>query len=182
MSFFFFSFLGHKEFRFLYSLVPMAMHYCGVYCQSLCTLPRIHRKKLKQQQAQLSSDDQSDTKYSDTEDSPQVVFAEAKPLPAVLQQQQKHKFNLMKAKLLTIFLAVTNIPMALYFSLIHQRGTIEVMRYLHQQGEEQNMDVMFLMPCHSTPYYRYTFTDVVSSCLDETHLSFKLGREILVQA
>ncbi|XP_064606648.1 GPI mannosyltransferase 3-like [Liolophura sinensis] len=155
---FIYSFLGHKEFRFLYSLVPMAMYYCGVYCQSLCTLPRIHRKKLKQQQAKLSSEDQSDSannKYSDAEDSPPTMPVEAKPLPIELQQQQKHKFSLMKAKLLTIFLAVTNIPIVLYFSLIHQRGTIEVMRYLYQQGEAQDINVMFLMPCHSTPYYSY---------------------------
>lgn len=58
-----------------------------------------------------------------------------------------------------VVLLVFNIPVALYFSLIHQRGTIDVMFYLYKEAkkEPQNnaaMSVLFLMPCHSTPYYR----------------------------
>ena len=70
------------------------------------------------------------------------------------KQRETHKNNLWKARWLVIFLLVTNIPTAMYFSLIHQRGTILVMKHLHDASEKKNIDVLFLMPCHSTPYYR----------------------------
>lgn len=71
------------------------------------------------------------------------------------RQRESHKNNLSKAKIFVIILLVTNIPAAMYFSLIHQRGTILVMKYIHDASLEKNIDVLFLMPCHSTPYYRY---------------------------
>ena len=76
---------------------------------------------------------------------------------AVMEQKQRdsHKSNLSKAKILVIILVLTNIPAAMYFSLIHQRGTISVMKYIYDASQEKNVDVLFLMPCHSTPYYRY---------------------------
>ena len=52
-------------------------------------------------------------------------------------------------------LILTNLPVALYTSLIHQRGVIDVTLYLHDEAAtSSNMSVVFLMPCHSTPYYR----------------------------
>ena len=65
----------------------------------------------------------------------------------------------MKAKLLVLFLAVTNVPMALYTSTVHQRGSIDVMGYIHDESlkptSDDGMSVLFLMPCHSTPFFRY---------------------------
>ena len=64
-----------------------------------------------------------------------------------------------KAKLLLLFLAVTNIPLALYTSTIHQKGTVDVMDYIQVESgklrSDSDMSVLFLMPCHSTPFYRY---------------------------
>ena len=63
-----------------------------------------------------------------------------------------------KGKLLVLFLLITNIPVALYTGLIHQRGTLDVMKGLEHQLQnyncEEDINVLFLMPCHSTPYYR----------------------------
>lgn len=70
------------------------------------------------------------------------------------KQKESHKTNLSKAKIFVIILLITNIPLALYFSLIHQRGTVLVMKYIHDESTKRNIDVMFLMPCHSTPYFR----------------------------
>lgn len=56
---------------------------------------------------------------------------------------------------LAAFLVLTNIPVAIYTGLIHQRGTLDVVGAL--EGSIRNMpnvSVLFLMPCHSTPYYR----------------------------
>ena len=56
-----------------------------------------------------------------------------------------------------VFLLATNLPLALYTSLLHQRGTVDVMKHLHDESFKNDphlMKVFFLMPCHSTPYYR----------------------------
>jgi hypothetical protein len=54
-------------------------------------------------------------------------------------------------------LIVTNLPLALYTSVLHQRGTLDVMKYIADQSmrtvDGQQSSVMYLMPCHSTPYY-----------------------------
>lgn len=70
------------------------------------------------------------------------------------KQQETHRKNLSKAKIFVILLLVSNIPGAMYFSLIHQRGTVLVLKYIHDNSLEGNIAVLFLMPCHSTPYYR----------------------------
>jgi phosphatidylinositol glycan class B len=46
-------------------------------------------------------------------------------------------------------LVLTQLPMALYLSLWHQRGVVDVMKWLRvQEGS-----VGVLMPCHSTPWF-----------------------------
>lgn len=63
-----------------------------------------------------------------------------------------------KGKILAILLIITNVPAAIYTGLIHQRGTLDVMLALGNQFQDKNTtnyNVLFLMPCHSTPYYRY---------------------------
>ena len=116
------SFLSHKEFRFIFPVLPLAMCYCGLYLSSLCD-------------CQLRKN--------------QVAHTQ------VLSIYQAG----MKAKLLVLFLAVTNVPMALYTSTVHQRGSIDVMGYIHDESlkptSDDGMSVLFLMPCHSTPFFRY---------------------------
>lgn len=58
------------------------------------------------------------------------------------------------------FLLVSNLLAALYTGLIHQRGTLDVMSHLQtlcdiNRDVPLQPDVLFLMPCHSTPFYRY---------------------------
>jgi len=54
-----------------------------------------------------------------------------------------------------------NLLPALYTGLIHQRGTLDVMSHLqklcglHGNATSTVPEVLFLMPCHSTPFYRY---------------------------
>jgi len=48
-----------------------------------------------------------------------------------------------------------NLIVAGYVSQVHQRGVIDVLSYLREQHESQQLDVFdvgFLMPCHSTPW------------------------------
>lgn len=59
-------------------------------------------------------------------------------------------------------LLVSNLVAALYTGLIHQRGTLDVMTHLHTLCNVSGIasppqpDILFLMPCHSTPFYRYS--------------------------
>jgi len=79
------------------------------------------------------------------------------------RQRESHRTNLSKAKLCVMVLLLVNIPGAMYLSLIHQRGTLNVMKFIHDASLKHTVDVLFLMPCHSTPYYRsvLTLTSVV---------------------
>jgi phosphatidylinositol glycan class B len=59
-----------------------------------------------------------------------------------------------KKILLFIFVAV-NATLAFYISQVHQRGVIDVLHHLRHQHElnaSSNTTIMFMMPCHSTPW------------------------------
>ncbi|KAL6629703.1 hypothetical protein ACP70R_029468 [Stipagrostis hirtigluma subsp. patula] len=119
-----YSILGHKEFRFVLPVLPLALMFSG-YC-----------------------------------------------LAAMSQPKGKHlhgKRRLSRLKLCVILLIVTNVPMALYMSLFHQRGTEDVMFYLSKEAHDGRVkSVLFLMPCHSTPYYSTLHYDLPMRFLDCT--------------
>ncbi|KAG7278831.1 hypothetical protein CRUP_010394 [Coryphaenoides rupestris] len=100
-----YSFLSHKEFRFIYPVLPFCMVFCGL---SLA--------RLKSWRSAVACG-----------------------------------------------LLVANLLPALYTGLVHQRGTLDVMSHLQKLcGLHSNAtstltvpEVLFLMPCHSTPFYRY---------------------------
>ncbi|XP_078702493.1 GPI alpha-1,2-mannosyltransferase 3-like isoform X2 [Branchiostoma floridae x Branchiostoma belcheri] len=99
-----YSCLGHKEFRFIMPVLPLAMISCGLWLQWLTPWLRVSTVAL---------------------------------------------------------LLVTNLPLALYTSLVHQRGTVDVMSYLSQQADRQgHTSVLFLMPCHSTPFYSHVHHNI----------------------
>ncbi|KAI8644138.1 Alg9-like mannosyltransferase family-domain-containing protein, partial [Parasitella parasitica] len=54
-------------------------------------------------------------------------------------------------KRIILFLVFTQLPMALYTSIWHQRGVMDVMLWMRSQPK--NISVGVLMPCHSTPWY-----------------------------
>jgi len=56
------------------------------------------------------------------------------------------------------FLLLSNLLPALYTGLIHQRGSLDVMNHIQQlcnTSYQSQAFVFFMMPCHSTPFYRY---------------------------
>lgn len=68
-------------------------------------------------------------------------------------------YSLLTPRRIVLLLILGNAPMALYFSLLHQRGAMEVVQFLHHESQiKSEMSSLFLMPCHSTPYYRYDVT------------------------
>jgi phosphatidylinositol glycan class B len=63
--------------------------------------------------------------------------------------------------------------MAAYFSLVHQRGTIAVMDWLATQPLRDSTGtdsipppLLFLMPCHSTPFYSHLHRPTPMQFLD----------------
>ncbi|KAG1361552.1 GPI mannosyltransferase 3 [Cocos nucifera] len=109
-----YSMLGHKEFRFVLPVLPIALMFAGY---SL---------------AVMSNPDFPDPKRRNK-------FCNRCPL---------------RVQLAALFLVISNVPMALYMSIIHQRGSEDVMFYLSKETHDGKVkSILFLMPCHSTPYY-----------------------------
>ncbi|XP_071464385.1 GPI mannosyltransferase 3 isoform X1 [Marmota flaviventris] len=96
-----YSMLGHKEFRFIYPVLPFCMVFCG---------------------------------YS-------LAHLKAWKKPALS------------------FLFLSNMFLALYTGLVHQRGTLDVMSHIqkvcHNSPNKSSASVFIMMPCHSTPYYSH---------------------------
>ncbi|KAJ7986150.1 hypothetical protein DPEC_G00347800 [Dallia pectoralis] len=98
-----YSLLAHKEFRFIYPVLPFCMVFCGIALVNLKTWRR--------------------------------------PAACVL--------------------LVSNLVLALYTGLLHQRGPLDVMSHLQNLCDHNNSinrtppAVLFLMPCHSTPFYSH---------------------------
>ncbi|XP_044463121.1 mannosyltransferase APTG1 [Mangifera indica] len=108
-----YSLLGHKEFRFVLPVLPLALMFSGY---NLAKTERTDNKK------KSSLHDHS-------------------------KWPTKTQFTIF-------FLLATNIPMAMYMSLVHQRGAEDVMNYLSKEAQNEKVkSVLFLMPCHATPYY-----------------------------
>lgn len=61
-----------------------------------------------------------------------------------------------KARTMYFVLIITNLPLCIYFGLIHQRGPLDSMKYLADIATtNSNVSYLFLMPCHSTPLYSH---------------------------
>nr|XP_061796420.1 GPI mannosyltransferase 3-like [Nerophis lumbriciformis] len=93
-----YSLLPHKEFRFIYPVLPFCMIFCGV---SLA-----HMRAWRQAAA----------------------------------------WGLL----------VSNLILALYTGLVHQRGVLDIMSHVRALCDNTSeADVLFAMSCHSTPYYSH---------------------------
>ncbi|KAF5743857.1 GPI mannosyltransferase 3 isoform X3 [Tripterygium wilfordii] len=74
-----------------------------------------------------------------------------------------------KLQFAILFLLATNIPMALYMSLVHQRGTEDAINYLSNEARYGKVkSAIFLMPCHATPYYSTLHCNLPMRFLDCT--------------
>ncbi|KAG8372474.1 hypothetical protein BUALT_Bualt12G0069900 [Buddleja alternifolia] len=126
-----YSLLGHKEFRFVLPVLPMALMFSGY---SLATLGQCEMPKRKAK-----------------------------------ENSSSHRNHSKKLQLAVFFLLVTNLPMALYMSMVHQRGTEDVMNYLSKEASENKVkNILFLTPCHATPYYSTLHHDLPMRFLDCT--------------
>lgn len=66
----------------------------------------------------------------------------------------------------SLALLTANIAPAVYLSLVHQRGTVDVMPHLAKIAKEYKDEdghrakLLFLMPCHSTPYFSHIHQNI----------------------
>ncbi|KAL0681051.1 hypothetical protein Bca4012_047898 [Brassica carinata] len=129
-----YSLLGHKEFRFVLPVLPIALIFSGyALAQMEASVPSSITKKK-----------QVPRKKNIVKWSPKLVLS-------------------------VLFLLVTNVPMALYMSLFHQRGTEDAMNYLSEEAYKGRIkSILFLMPCHSTPYYSTLHSNIPMQFLDCT--------------
>ncbi|XP_078443491.1 alg9-like mannosyltransferase family isoform X2 [Wolffia australiana] len=123
-----YSILGHKEFRFVLPVLPLALVFSG-YFLATAPAPSCHLRK---------------------------------------QRKSSSFYQLCPSrKTLVLFLIATNVPMALYMSLVHQRGSEDVMNFLaHEARDGKAKAILFLTPCHATPYYSTLHRNVTMQFLD----------------
>eukprot|EP00045_Choanoeca_perplexa_P012934 m.144014 g.144014 ORF g.144014 m.144014 type:complete len:501 (-) comp16184_c0_seq1:1499-3001(-) len=81
------------------------------------------------------------------------------PYASVAMHQLQHRLQLSSNALL-MWLLVSNVPLAVYTSMVHQRGPHAVMRHLREQQlcrppSLNQTDVLFLTPCHTDPGHSY---------------------------
>ncbi|KAF3649801.1 putative E3 ubiquitin-protein ligase XBAT32-like [Capsicum annuum] len=126
-----YSLLGHKEFRFVLPVLPIALMFAGYWL------------------ATIGGPDKSN--------------GQGKRSPST------HDSCSAKLQLAILFLAVSNIPMAIYMSMVHQRGTEDVINYLSVEAYNGKVkSVLFLTPCHATPYYSTLHRNLPMRFLDCT--------------
>ncbi|EPZ34938.1 Adaptin ear-binding coat-associated protein 1 NECAP-1 domain-containing protein [Rozella allomycis CSF55] len=61
-------------------------------------------------------------------------------------------------RIIVFLIILFNIPLAIYFSCVHQRGVIEITNYIRENVK--GGDLFLMMPCHSTPLYSYIHNNV----------------------
>ncbi|GMN24684.1 hypothetical protein TIFTF001_049164 [Ficus carica] len=124
-----YSMLGHKEFRFVLPVLPIALMFSGYSLAAIST--------------------------------PNSPIGKKRGSSSVSGKWPP------KMRLAVLLLLATNIPMAFYMSLIHQRGTEDVMNHLSKEVlNEKVKSVLFLMPCHATPYYSTLHREIPMHFLD----------------
>nr|XP_053642394.1 GPI mannosyltransferase 3-like [Cherax quadricarinatus] len=79
-----------------------------------------------------------------------------------LTSYSKRKTQLSKYKSVAgfSFLIIPNLLSVLYLGLVHQRGPLDTMTVLQHDTQSHKSNVLFLMPCHSTPYYSHIHKNV----------------------
>ncbi|XP_043788167.1 GPI mannosyltransferase 3 [Apis laboriosa] len=106
------------------------------------------------------------------------------------------KFMKTARKIFVGFLILSNVLPGLYFNLIHQRGSLDVMNILHKEitNNKNTNNILFLTPCHATPLYSHLHINVsikILTCepnltnninyMDETDIFFTNPMQWLVE-
>lgn len=111
---------------------------------------KTHSAKSQEADSGLTTTSEFSDSFSDTE-----VMENVRRRVAKRYQETHPKAPLLTTRRVLWLLVLGNLPMMFYFSVVHQRGALDVVKFLHTESlDSEDMSVLFLMPCHSTPYYR----------------------------
>lgn len=160
-----YSTLGHKEFRFILPILPLAMMFAGYAIAVLeqkwawegsSNTPGFNPHTLRPKDPDRSGDE------------PPGFWSR---MTTAVHNQKGTSIGAQKGdkKLWAVLmmLLLTNLPAAFYTSLIHQRGSEAVMEHLANEARVGRVErVLFLMPCHATPYYSSLHTNIPMRFLD----------------
>ena len=139
--FIFCSFLPHKEFRFLSGVLPFTFHLCGMALHHYIDGPHV---SMVQNHVKIRADQNQDKDKKFKQPN-----SDNKPI-----KNENHTSKFLVAMLLISL----NAAPAIYTCMFHQRGALDVMEYLSEQASQNpKTNILFLLPCHSTPYYRLSF-------------------------
>ncbi|XP_067130582.1 GPI mannosyltransferase 3 [Centruroides vittatus] len=89
-------------------------------------------------------------------------------LDILAQNGRKHRYLHISYRsiAMAIVILIGNFSLLIYTSLYHQRGTLDVMDYLSKLAvQNKKMNVLFLMPCHSTPFYSHIHQNITMKFL-----------------
>lgn len=73
------------------------------------------------------------------------------------------KISESKRKIAIFLLIVSNLLPGIYFSVLHQRGPMEVMNYLRgdiHYFDNSQVNILYLTNCHGTPYYSHLHKNI----------------------
>eukprot|EP00850_Spirogloea_muscicola_P018611 SM000172S03084 [mRNA] locus=s172:193184:196341:+ [translate_table: standard] len=154
--------LAHKEFRFVLPVLPLAIMYAGhalavLEARSWTAAGRRRQDAGAAAAAELQARPALTTEAGTVKSDGSSV----QRLPA-----GPHFWSRPFAACVAALFATQIIP-GLYFSVVHQRGSVVVMDYLSREaGAGRVAAVTFLMPCHSTPFYSHLHRNVPMNYLD----------------
>ncbi|XP_043468428.1 GPI mannosyltransferase 3-like [Leptopilina heterotoma] len=72
---------------------------------------------------------------------------------------ERKRISELRRKLFLGLFIVSNLIPGVYFSLIHQKGSLNSLEFL-RNNLNQGDDILFLTPCHSTPLYSHLHKNV----------------------
>ncbi|XP_015600522.1 GPI mannosyltransferase 3 [Cephus cinctus] len=74
-----------------------------------------------------------------------------------------YRISESKRKIFLALFIISNLLPGVYFSLVHQRGALDVMKVMRLEFATNNntdTDILFLTPCHATPLYSHLHKDI----------------------
>ncbi|KAJ5075100.1 gpi mannosyltransferase 3 [Anaeramoeba ignava] len=147
----FYSISSHKEFRFIYPIHPLMVIY------SASSLSRI-----------ISSFSSSFSDDPKTEKEVDFVSPKKEEKTQTKPRKTRSKFW---GNLILSVLIITQLGQGVYLGYVHQKGRIDVFSFIQKETESfeqknQEISVLFLTPCHSTPFYSHIHKNISMDFLD----------------
>ena len=180
--------LPHKEFRFLLPVVPLALCYAGKGLQTLASgqspeaASRRRSGRKPGAKAELKEDSSGKQREEGLRHGPTgvgrghwgarwcdrwtlAVWGQGGVTGGRWVARWCDKWTLAVG-----VVAGTQFVAAMYLSLVHQRGAVDVIKWIAAQAQATSRhadpSVLFLMPCHSTPLYSEIHREIRVRSLD----------------